>query len=85
MYLVSSEKDFRGLLRLVLCYWPHIITYPIFDWMKITSEGLGNFMDANVDIYFIIISAIGIQFSPRKGDIGTGLISKPHFSLVRNK
>lgn len=70
---------------MVLCYWPHIITYPILDWMKITLEGLGNFMDANVDIYFTITSAIGIQFSPRKGDVGAGLISKPHFSLVHNK
>ena len=29
-------------------------------------EGLGNFMDDNVDIDFTIISAIATRFSPRK-------------------
>lgn len=65
-YLVSSEESFRGPHCLVLCYWPHIITYTLFDGMKMILEGLGNFMDDNVDIYFTIISAIGIWFSPRK-------------------
>lgn len=43
---------------------PHNHIYCI--WMKITLEGLGSFVDDNVDIYFTIISATNIQFSPRK-------------------
>lgn len=40
--------------------------------MKINLEGLGNFIDDNVDTYFITISAIGIHFFSKEGDIGTG-------------
>lgn len=59
--------------------------YTVFDCIKIAVEGLGNFMDDNVDIYLTVVSVTGIPFSPWKGDIGTRVILKPNFSLVHNK